>query len=89
MGKDFALRSKEDVMAASRLSKNDRLARFAFFWPSLIPFNYSGTQGSCSHSCVRETSRLEVSTRSRPPLALVSLASILIGPTLVKKVIFF
>ena len=63
-------------MAASRSYENGRPARFAFFWPYLSPFNYSGTRGSCYNSCVRETSRLAVSTRSRPPLDLVSSACI-------------
>ena len=58
-------------------------------WPSLSPFKYSGTRGSCSHICMRETSRSTVSTQSRPPLALAISESILIGITLVKKVISF
>ena len=64
-------------------------ARFAFFWPSLRPFKYSGTQGYFSHSCVSETSRSTVLTCLRPPLALVSLVSISIGVTLVKKLVSF
>ena len=76
-------------MAASRLSENGRLARFEFFWPSLSPFKYPGTRGSCYQSCVRETRRSTLLTRLRTPLALVSSASILIGVTLVKKVVSF
>ena len=44
LGKEFASRSKEKAMSASRLSENRRPARFAFFWPSLRLFKYSGTK---------------------------------------------
>ena len=89
MGNEFDLRSKEDVMATKRSSEKGRLARFAFFCPSLRPFRYSGTRGSCSYSCMRETSRSTVSTFSRLLIALVRSESILTGVTLVKKLVSF